>query len=279
MKSIRYIFSKMNSQIGVISFKKIGIMFACFLMHLQMQAGEIVLEGSYQGKNIYVQNPFTGSGVGFCVTEVTVNGELSTDEIQSSAFEIDLMPYRFQVGDHVLIKIKHKDDCTPRVINEEDLKVNSTFEITQMQVDEHGLRWSTKNESGPLPFSIEEFRWNRWTKIGEIAGKGNPENASYSFKIKLHSGIHKYRVSQKVEGSRARNSSSVEFKSNIPAVTYYPIKVNKDIHFSAETPFEIYDEYGNLLKSGEGNVVDVSRLAKGIYYLNFDNSTEKFIKK
>ena len=32
--------------------------------------GVIVLEGHYQGKNLYVQNPFAGSGVGFCTFEV-----------------------------------------------------------------------------------------------------------------------------------------------------------------------------------------------------------------
>ena len=50
----------------------------------------ILLEGTYQGKNVYVQNPFASSGVGFCVYEVRVNDQVTTDEIGSSAFEIDL---------------------------------------------------------------------------------------------------------------------------------------------------------------------------------------------
>ena len=52
-------------------------------------AGMIVLEGKYMGKNIFVKNPFGGAGVGFCVFEVTVNGNLSPDEVNQSAFEID----------------------------------------------------------------------------------------------------------------------------------------------------------------------------------------------
>ncbi len=47
------------------------------------QAGTLILEGNYQGKNIYVQNPNAASGVGFCVIEVLVNGNISTDEIVS----------------------------------------------------------------------------------------------------------------------------------------------------------------------------------------------------
>ena len=30
------------------------------------QAGVIVIEGNYQGKNLYIQNPYAGSNVGFC---------------------------------------------------------------------------------------------------------------------------------------------------------------------------------------------------------------------
>jgi hypothetical protein len=44
-------------------------------------AGVIVLEGNYQGKNLFIQNPFSEAGVGFCVFEVTVNDQIATDEI------------------------------------------------------------------------------------------------------------------------------------------------------------------------------------------------------
>ena len=56
---------------------------------------QMVLEGTYQGQNLYVQNPFASFGVGFCVVNVTVNGQQSTDEINSSAFEIELSVRKF----------------------------------------------------------------------------------------------------------------------------------------------------------------------------------------
>ena len=71
---------------------------AAFLAFNSM-AGVIVLTGSYQGKNLYVQNPFAGSGIGFCVFEVTVNGEISTDEINSSASHTTRIPDNIQ-DDH-----------------------------------------------------------------------------------------------------------------------------------------------------------------------------------
>ena len=87
---------------------------------------EMVLEGTYQGENLYVQNPFASSGVGFCVTNVLINGQQSIDEINSSAFEIDFSSYQLSKGASVKVKIEYKDDCTPRVLNPEVLKPSST---------------------------------------------------------------------------------------------------------------------------------------------------------
>src|SRR5262245_30930698 len=85
-------------------------------------AGVLVLEGNFQGKNLYVKNPLAVSGVGFCIFEVTVNGQVTTDETNSSAFEIDFAPFQLNIGDPVVVKIKHKDDCKPSVLNPEVLK-------------------------------------------------------------------------------------------------------------------------------------------------------------
>jgi hypothetical protein len=38
------------------------------------------------------------------------------------------------------------------------------------------------------------------------------------------------------------------------------------------------DAYGNILKSGKASKVDCRKLLNGLYYLNFDNKTEKIIK-
>ena len=40
------------------------------------QATSLSIEGSYQGKNLYVQNPMDDDGFGYCATKVTVNGDI-----------------------------------------------------------------------------------------------------------------------------------------------------------------------------------------------------------
>lgn len=247
---------------------------------IQSYAGVIVLEGHYQGKNLYVQNPFAGSGVGFCTFEVTINGDVTTDEINSSAFEIDFSNFKLKVGDPVTVKIKHKDDCKPRVLNPEVLKPKSTFETVSIKLSNDGkLDWTTKNESGKLTFIVEQYRWNKWVKVGEVEGKGTPGENSYSFQVTPHSGENKVRVKQVDYSGKPRYSTAATTMSSAPEVTFEPVKVKETINFSNETLYEVYDQYGNIVKRGYGSNLDATSLKKGDYYLSYDNKTETFSKK
>jgi hypothetical protein len=258
-------------------------------INLTAQDNVIILQGNYQGKTLYVQNPYGNvSGVGFCVTEVEVNGNKTTDETNSSAFEIDLKPWKLNIGDKVTVKIHHKDGCKPKVLNPEVLKPRSTFEIVNMSVEKDGtFKWTTKNETGKLPFIIEQFRWNKWVKVGEVEGTGTSANNDYSFKISPHSGKNQVRVRQMDFTGQGRPSKSVDFTSEIPESEYTPQKTSKDLSFfvkgkpdkSSETMYEIYDQYGNIVKKGFGNKVDVSNLPRGSYYLNYDNKMGEFSKR
>jgi len=255
---------------------------------IKAQGSVIILEGNYQGKTLYVQNPFGPGGVGFCVTEIKVNGNIATDETNSSAFEIDLKPHKLNIGDKVEIKIFHKDGCKPKVLNPEVLKPKSTFEIIAMSVEQNGtLHWSTKSETGKLTYFVEQFRWNKWVKVGEVEGVGTPNSNEYAFKVAPHSGKNQLRVRQTDYSGRPRLSKAVDFTSDLPEVEYAPLKANKDITFfikgkqdkAQETMYEIYDQYGNIVKKGAGTKVDVSNLPKGSYFLNYDNKMGEFVRK
>jgi hypothetical protein len=258
-------------------------------IHFASAQNVIILEGNYQGKVLYVQNPYGNSnGVGFCVTEVEVNGNKTTDELTSSAFEIDLKPHNLKIGDKVVVKIFHKEGCKPKVLNPEVLKPKSTYEVISMSVEKDGtLKWSTKSETGKLAYVVEQFRWNKWVKVGEVEGEGTPVSNSYSFKIAPHSGKNQLRIRQTDYSGQPRLSKPVDFMSDVPEMDYAPLKASKEVNFfvkgkedkSIETNYEIYDQYGNIVKKGYGSKVDVSNLPKGAYFINFDNKMGEFVKK
>ncbi len=85
------------------------------IMGLASKSQVITLEGNYCGKDIYIQNPFDGTGNGFCVDSVLLNGKRTPDEIHASAFVISLA--HLQEGDKVILQIYHKGDCRPKVLH------------------------------------------------------------------------------------------------------------------------------------------------------------------
>ncbi len=260
--------------------RKIFIFSLFISLIINVFAGEIVVEGVYQGKNLYVMNPFASSGIGFCVYEVRVNGQVTTDEINSSAFEIDLSVYQFKIGDKVKVEIKHKDNCTPKVLNPEVLKPKSTFKIETMTIENgNTLKWVTTNEAGSLPYVVEQYRWNKWIKVGTVDGKGTPGTHTYSMEVHPNSGMNKFRVKQIDYTKQPHYSKEFTYRSKQPPVTFSPKKVETEIKFSSPTLYEIYDYYGNIVKKGFGDKVDVSGLKKGEYFLNYDNQMDTFKKK
>jgi hypothetical protein len=256
--------------------------FTLLLLFLSLfsSAGVLVVEGKYQNKNLYVQNGFASNGIGFCTYEVTVNEQVTTDEINSSAFEIDFTPFQLKFGTPVIVKIKYRDDgCSPKVINPDVLKARATFEIQEMNVDAKGmLKWTTSEETTPLPFIVEQYRWNKWIKVGEVQGKGQLAKNNYNFQVVLTSAENKFRVKQVGYGKIPKISAAVSVYSAFNPPTY-TIEKGKQINFSNETLFEIYDVYGELIKQGFGKKLAIDNLKKGNYYLCYDNITTDFKRK
>lgn len=245
-----------------------------------INAGVIVVEGKYQNKNIYVQNAFSQAGVGFCVFAVYVNGKLTNDEINSTAFEIDLAQLQLKYGQDVIIKIIHKDGCTPpRILNPDALKPIPTFEVTSMTMSNNGLIiWTAKSESGPLPYIVEQFRWNKWVYVGEVQGVGTAGEHKYSYQITaLHSGENKFRIKQ--VGFQPKYSKEIKIVSSTPKCIFSLAKNSSRVDFTCGTLYEVYDYYGSVVKKGYGTKIDINNLKKGGYYICYDNTISEIKKK
>lgn len=240
----------------------------------------LIVEGKYQQKNLYIQNGFSSNGVGFCAYEVKVNGQVTTDEVNSSAFEIDFSPFKFKAGDKITIEIGHKDGCTPKVLNPEAIKPRPTFDLLSIDINKDAvLTWDTKNEMGSLPYVVEQFKWNKWVYVGEVSGVGTPQDHVYNFKVIPNSGENKFRVKQVGFGGMPRYSKEVTYSSLMEKPSFKVEPDSKSVSFSNETTFEVYDYYGNVLKKGFGSSVDLSSLNKGKYYLCYDNVVSEIEKR
>jgi hypothetical protein len=267
----------MKSNTAIIKTTILGFFFLnCFSVF----SGTIVIEGMYQNKNLYIQNSQSAGGVGFCAYEVLINGQVTTDEILSNTFEIDFSALPIEPGAKVVVEIKHKSDCAPKVLNPDVLKPQPTFEMVEIKVDINGLlNFTTINEQESIPFIIEQYRWNKWIKIAEIQGKGKKKGVNnYVFQTIPHSGENKFRVKQVGFGGAEKRSESVTFKSKSGEVSYDINRESALVSFTRETLFEVYNMYGNVVKYGYGKELNVQNLPKGSYYLCYDNLVKEFTK-
>lgn len=253
---------------------------AVFSVHAACTAGSILLEGNYQQRNIFVINAASPDGIGYCIYEVVVNGLVTTDEINTQAFEIDLTIYGLKTGDPISILIKHKDGCTPKILNPGALEPTPSFVCTSITCGINGsLTWETTSENGKIPFIIQQYKWNRWVTVGEVMGNGTNVKNVYRSQVVLTSGLNKFRVVQKSFEGDIRKSSVCEITSTVEPVSFRYDKKAKSVYFTSETYFELINLFGVVVKRGKGTSIDCSALGKGEYWVSYDNQTEKFTKK
>jgi len=263
----------------MISNMKLRVFFTIVLTSItgSLFAGIFTLQGIYQGKNLYVQNPFTGNMKDFCTNEVIVNDKVVLSNVQSSAFEIDLS--FLAMNDPVTVTIKHKDDCKPKILNPQVINASSNFNFQAVTSDIETITWVTKGEKPRGRFFVEQFKNNAWTTVKEISGKENPIINNYLEKSSHHSGLNKYRVKYLQNDGQVFYSQVVEFASDLKPIEMYPKRVTDKIYLSREADYEILDQYGNVISKGTKKEIDLMKASTGVYYLNVDNQTIKFFKK
>lgn len=241
------------------------------------QAGILTISGVYQGKNLYVQNPFAGNMRDYCANEVFVNDAKKEYNVASSAFEIDLS--FLKIGDAVTVKITHKDDCKPKILNPQVLQAQSAFAITSFAVDKDKIVWVTKGEHAKGKIFVEQMRYNTWVIVKELNGKGQAITNNYEVESFHHSGVNQYRIKYLEFDGQIKYSTTVEYTSTLEPVTFYPKRVTDKITLSRPVEYELQDAFGNVIRKSKGTEIDIASSPEGVYYLNCDNQTFKIFKK
>jgi len=152
-------------------------------------------------------------------------------------------------------------------------QVKDTCKIVSVTVgNADTVHWTTQKDLNREPFTIEQYRWGKWVKIGEVDVLKTLEKVTYSFKSIPNSGENQLRVFHLNEVNLSR---SVKWVSDIPVVKFTIQKDIKEIKFTNATMYEILDSKGNIVKKGLFHTIWYKDLPNGTYTLNYDNSTTK----
>jgi len=196
------------------------------------------IEGHYYGENLYIQNPFSSKGIGYCIKQVIVNDIPLEDNIISTTFEIDFETLGIEVGQEVKVVIRHDDDCSPTIINAEVLiDPNGLDDISK---DLFKIRPRSHLEGGQLIITYDTILTQCLIK-----GKVIDELTKKPIKFRTESGARasnifiKNRVTDVFQGQilpRERDGAYIiqasygsVYELEITSEGYYPKKVLLDL--------------------------------------------------
>lgn len=258
-------------------FQRLLLVITLLIFSLHLNAGSITVTGVYHGKNLIVQNPFTETMKEFCTSEVFVNEVKILTEVQSSAFEINLS--HLKINDPVTVKIIHKENCQPKILNSQVIEVHNPFSFHSLTVSLDQIYWYTKGEKVKGRYLVEHYSHNSWVPVDEVPVFHSSSLSKYESRIFHHSGLNKYRIKYIAPDGKAFLSTLTEFNSTLSPVEFYPKRVIDVIHLSRPAPYEIIDDLGNVVKKGNEKDIKLLEFKSGVYYLSADNQTFKFWKK
>lgn len=251
------------------------------------QAGEILIAGIYQGKNLFVQNPFSPDNKTYCTNEVYVNDEKAMSNIKLGAFEIDLSG--LEVDDPVTIRITHKDGCAPKLINPQVIRPSGYFQIADALASGNTISWVSSGETAAFVYYVESLVNGNWIVLRKISAKGQAKTP-YAITVADPDMAGKYRIKaqntethhmfySRVFGQRVEAAAKPDTILTQP-VTFAPKNPKTQLTLSRNAEYEILDARKKTIAKGSGSVVSIARLKPGTYYLKTDGQPpQKFVKK
>lgn len=243
-----------------------------------LQSQEILIEGNYWSKNLYLYNPMPSNTS--CVKYIIVNNKVVDSLFTSNSIIIDLKNLGLQYGDNLVLLIQHDEKCEPIISNPDAVKPTSELIVESFKyVRRSGvLQWDIADFDKGKMLEIEQYIWGKWIKALDL---GLTDTLGVStFSPTLISKLNLFRIKQFDPNNKTYTyTKSVKVRMGARNILLEKTKVSDKLVFSEMTHYEIYSSDGTPLMSGIAKDVDVSKLAKGDYWVNFDINTAVFKKK
>lgn len=120
---------------------------------------------------------------------------------------------------------------------------------------------------------LEHFRWNRWVRMDSVQIS---RDTCIDRSIRLHSDENQLRLSAISRGDSVHYSSIVKVKRRPLPPRDRVCGPTGKIELPEVTYWEIYDQYGRKIASGESKEISMADFPQGGYFLNYDNRTMEF---
>lgn len=238
----------------------------------------IHVAGVYQGKTLFIQNPYNPKTQSFCIAEVRINNRSVAMNTHISAIKLDFA--EFDLYTPVAIEIRHDTLCTPLILNPDAISFHSTFSFKRAAMNDSTLTWSTAGDLKDGYFVVEKYQNGFWLETDTVVSQGKFEAADYSYHPQLEEGPNKFRIKYIFPSAeKYLYSPEVDAHYYPDPVTFTPFNPTDFLDLSRSASYEIYDGGSNLVLSGSGIRIDVGKLPRGDYVIYFDGSDPGLFRK
>ena len=240
------------------------------LTHFSNQefAGETHFTGVFQGKVLFIQNPYDTENEQFCVRELYINGTKKEFNSRLSAIALDFK--EIDLYTPVTIKIIHKDSCSPIILNPDAIFFHSTFNFKEIELTDSLLCWKAVGDKEGADYLVERYEGGIWMEVSNIESQGIYAGTKYEYVPRLEEGPNKYRIRYNFPDGKYLYSRDIDYHFYPEPVTFNPKRTSHLIKFSRSASYKIYDPKDSVVLEGVGTQVDVRRLWKGDYVIYFD---------
>ncbi|WP_028980148.1 hypothetical protein [Sporocytophaga myxococcoides] len=101
-------------------------------------------------------------------------------------------------------------------------------------------------------------------------------NREFTYKPKYTSGINKFRLRGLNTNYIYKDTLTFRNESYKP---WGPKRCVDTIKLPDKYEYKLMDSAGRIIKTGMSDTIDLRGIRAGVYYLEYDNTTEKFLKK
>jgi hypothetical protein len=246
------------------------------------QKNESTFNGFFNGINLNVQCRAAQDKLWLecdCFDSISINGVVIKD-IMYLGYQIDLAnKTELALYDPLEIVIYHQIGCDYRILNPTDFSPKVILPVDTLYAAETSIHWRVSQNYPDLNFwvQLEQFKWDRWVKIG-VNHKINTEQV-YSADIAeyLHKGSNRIRaVVCNIDGAHVPSDEVVISSKAKKIKAKYK---NGQLNFSTETEYIIYNEKQELVDKRKGAMIDFTKMntPSGKYTVYYSNKV-KLIK-
>ncbi|MFT4603080.1 MAG: hypothetical protein ACI857_003267 [Arenicella sp.] len=240
-----------------------------------LSQAKLVLEGNYQGSNLFIQNPMVD--MGFCVDSIYINDVKYEPDPASSAFEI-VINDSIKIGAPLNVVIYHEKGCKPKNLTIQN-PTKSNIQFENIVLNDSSILSANIITDNSITVWVEQYRWNKWVKIYRTEIRTSGGNVVFDLAKELHTGENKFRIVCYNPFAKKSCSLVRARTSPAPAFDFHYLRDENLIYFDQWTMYELFDAFGNIVFRGEGTEFTVRQYKKGAYYLNFDNINVKLYLK